>query len=363
MQPLNGITVVDLSQNLAGPYCTQTLADLGATVLKVEPPGGDPARAWGPPFMGEDSTLFRSANRHKTSITLDLKNADDRNELHKHVATADVFVQSFRKGVIERLGFGEQNLRQQYDRLIYCTVAAYGREGPLSDQPGYDPLMQAHAGLMSVTGHPGMPARVGTSIIDIGTGLWAAIGVLAALRERDVTGKGTHVEAALYETALAWNAYHILGYVASGVVPGPVGTGFPLIAPYDAFETTDGRLMIAAANDNLFARLCAALELDELKHDDRLRSNPDRVANRSVVNDAVTRKTRELSTKDLEERLRRFGVPCAPLLTVDQVTTEAQTIASGMLQRDESTESTNVAIPLLFDGVRPASGHPPPRPT
>jgi crotonobetainyl-CoA:carnitine CoA-transferase CaiB-like acyl-CoA transferase len=363
LRPLEDVVVVDLSQNLAGPYCTQTLGDLGATVLKVEPPAGDPARAWGPPFWGGDSTLFLSANRNKQSITLDLKQDADRAILDEHIAGADVFVQSFRAGVIDRLGFGADELRQRDPRLIYCSIGAYGEEGPLREQPGYDPLMQAHAGLISVTGHPGQPARVGTSIVDIGTGLWAAIGILAALRERDATGVGAHVGAALFETALAWNAYHIMGYLASGRIPSPAGTAFPLIAPYDAFPTADGQLMIAAANDGLFVRLCDALSLHELRDDPRTRTNPERVAVKDLVNSTVAAATCRFTTAELEQKLRAAGVPCAPVLDVAQVVAHEQTIATGMLQRigrPGAPDYTAVAPPLTFDGVRPGAGAPPP---
>jgi crotonobetainyl-CoA:carnitine CoA-transferase CaiB-like acyl-CoA transferase len=363
VRPLNDVTIIDLSQNLAGPYCTQALGDLGATVIKVEPPAGDPARAWGPPFWRGDSTLFLSANRNKRSITLDLSSAADRAELDALVQTADVFVQAFRQGVIDKLGFGVETLRARDPRLIYCSITAYGDEGPLSGLAGYDPLMQAHAGLMSVTGHPGAPARVGTSIVDMGTGLWATIGILAALRERDVTGKGAHVSAALYETALAWNAYHMMGYLANGVTPGPAGTGFPLIAPYDAFPTSDGRLMIAAANDGLFVKLCDALGLHELRDDDRMKTNPQRVAMKDLVNRAVSSATRKFTTQDLEARLRSAGVPCAPVFDVAQVVDAPQTIASGMLHKvgmDGAPDYTAVAMPLKFDGVRPRADAIPP---
>lgn len=363
MRPLHDVTVIDLSQNLAGPYCTQALGDLGATVIKVESPAGDPARAWGPPFWRGDSTLFLSANRNKTSITLDLKNADDRSILDEHVTRADVFVQAFRPGVIDTLGFGAEKLCARHPRLIYCSITAYGTDGPLRDQPGYDPLMQAHAGLISVTGHPGQPARIGTSIVDMGTGLWATIGILAALRERDATGKGTHVTAALYDTALAWNAYHIMGYLAGGGTPGPVGSAFPLIVPYDAFPTSDGRLMIAAANDGLFVKLCVALRLEDLLHDVSLKTNPQRVAARDRINNAVSVATRQHTMRELEGLLRASGVPCAPVLDVAQVVQEPQTIASGMIQQIgmEGAEGyTAVAMPLMFDGVRPAADGIPP---
>ena len=361
MQPLRDIRIVDLSQNLAGPYCTQILGDLGAHVTKIEPPSGDPARAWGPPFHDGDSTLFLSANRHKTSLTLDLKSEADRARLKELTATADVFVQSFRAGVIERLGFDEQSLRAKDPRLIYCSITAYGSHGPLSDQPGYDPLMQARAGLVSVTGHPGEPARIGTSIVDMGTGMWAAIGILAALRERDTTGVGAHVSTALFDTALAWNAYHVMGYLAGGPVPAPAGTAFPLIAPYDAFPTRDGRLMIAAANDGLFAKLCDALGLVALKDDARTRTNPQRVANRTLVDEAVAAATRMHSTAALESLLRDAGVPCAPVLDVSQVVAEEQTVASGMVVPEETGTLTTVASPLMFDGKRLPVGSAPHR--
>jgi crotonobetainyl-CoA:carnitine CoA-transferase CaiB-like acyl-CoA transferase len=352
MQTLEHITVVDLSQNLAGPYCTQILGDLGARILKIEPPSGDPARAWGPPFVDGSSTIFLSANRNKEFVTLDLKQERDRCRLDAFIDQADVFVQALRPGAIDRLGYAAETLLGRNPRLIYCTINAYGDGGPLRDQAGYDPLMQAHAGIMSVTGHGNEPARAGTSIVDMGTGMWAAIGILAALRERDATGKGTHITASLYDTALAWSAYHMMGYIASGVVPGPSGTGFPLIAPYDAFPTCDGRLMIAAANDNLFDKLCDALELSELRADTALRTNPQRVAARDRVNAAISDVTLRMTTAVLEEKLRTAGVPCAPVLNMSEVVAHPQTVASGMLQMTPDGY-TAVAMPLKFDGTRP----------
>jgi crotonobetainyl-CoA:carnitine CoA-transferase CaiB-like acyl-CoA transferase len=352
MRALKDITVIDLSQNLAGPYCTQILGDLGATVIKVEPPAGDPARAWGPPFVDGDSTLFLSANRNKNIITLDLKAKADRDVLNAHVADAAVFLQAMRPGVIDRLGFGADTLLARHPSLVYCSISAYGTSGPLSNQPGFDPLMQAHAGIMSVTGHPGQPARAGTSIVDMGTGMWAAIGILAALRERDATGKGQHVTAALYDTGLAWSAYHLMGYIARGTVPQPAGTAFPAIAPYDAFPTSDGRLMIAAANDGLFVKLCDALALPDLAIRSDLKSNPGRVAAREEINAAIGNVTMGMTSRELEQKLRDAGVPCAPLLDMAQVAVEPQTIASKMLQQ-VGKSYTAVAMPLRFDGERP----------
>jgi crotonobetainyl-CoA:carnitine CoA-transferase CaiB-like acyl-CoA transferase len=354
MMALTGVRVLDLSQNLAGPFCTQTLADLGADVIKVEPPHGDPARDWGPPFHDGASTIFRSANRNKRGVVLDLKSEPGRTALWKLIDDADVLVQSFRAGVIDRLGFGEAVVRARSPRLIYVSVTAYGEHGPLRELPGYDPLMQAHGGLMAVTGEPGRPARIGTSVVDMGTGLWATIAVLAALRERERTGAGAHVSASLYETTLAWNAYHLMGWFAERHVPEPCGTAFPLIAPYGAFPCRDGRLMIAAANDRLFQRLCAALALPELAGDARFATNPARVAHRALVDDVVARATRALSVDEAVATLRAAGVPCAPILDIAAVAAEPQTLASGILATapGEADACPHVLPPLRWDGRR-----------
>jgi crotonobetainyl-CoA:carnitine CoA-transferase CaiB-like acyl-CoA transferase len=350
--------VVDLSQNLAGPYCTQILADLGASVIKIEPPGGDPARAWGPPFCGDDSTLFLSANRNKRSIVLDLKHARGREVLERLLGRADVFVQSFRAGVIDRLGFGADAVRAAHPALVYCSVTAYGARGPLRDLPGYDPLLQARGGLMSITGSPGQPVRVGTSVVDMGTGMWAALGILATLRERDRTGAGGHVVASLFDTTLAWSAYHLMGWFAQGVVPEPRGASFPSIAPYGAFPARDGALMIAAANDGLFLRLCAALGLDALARDARFRTNPDRVAHREPLESRIAEATAPLDRSALERRLREAGVPCAPIQRIDEVARDPQTAATGMVATSAQGPPgyRGIALPLELHGVRPPPG-------
>jgi crotonobetainyl-CoA:carnitine CoA-transferase CaiB-like acyl-CoA transferase len=354
MKALDGLRVLDLSQNLAGPYCTQILGDLGADVIKVEPPGGDPARQWGPPFHDGESTIFRAANRGKRSVVLDLKSEPGRAALHALLGRADVFVHSFRAGVIERLGFGYETVHTLHPALIYGTVTAYGTDGPLRELPGYDPLMQAHGGIVATTGEPGRPARVGTSVIDMGTGMWLALGVLAALRERDRSGAGAHVTGALYETALAWNAYHLMGWFAEGFNPEPRGTSFPLIAPYGAFPASDGSVMIAAANDRLFARLCGALGLEALARDERYATNPARVANRAPLDAAVAGATAAHEAGALLERLRAAGVPCAPILDIAAVAADPQTRASGLLAGDPGCPE--VLPPLRWDGARVATG-------
>ena len=363
--PLEGVVVVDLTQNVAGPFCTQILGDMGAEVLKVERPGrGDDSRAWAPPFWGEESASFMAMNRNKKSLALDLKREGGLEVLRRLVARADVFVQSLRAGVIEELGLGFARARALNPRVVYCSVTAYGARGPLADLPGYDPLMQAYGGLMSVNGHPGQePARVGTSIVDMGTGMWAALGVVAALRQRDATGRAVEVTTALFETALMWVSYHAMGYLASGEVPQPQGSGTAMIAPYQAFPTVDGYAMIAAGSDALFARLAAALGAPALAVDPRFADNPSRVRHRRELVDALSARTRALKAADLLERLRAAGVPCAPILTVDAVLAEPQTRASGVLvsaPHPRLPDYRSIGLPLLWDGTRPEVRRVPP---
>ena len=221
--PLADVLVADLTQNVAGPFCTQILGDMGAEVVKIERTGrGDDARAWAPPYWGEESATFMSVNRNKRSLAVDVKSAEGRAIVERLLARADVFVQSLRAGAVEDLGLGWEQARVLNARLVYCSVTAFGTEGPLRDRPGYDPLMQAYSGIMSITGHPGAPpARVPVSLVDIGTGMWAATAIVAALRERDRTGRGAHVTTALFDTALAWTVFQTNQYLGTGEVPCP----------------------------------------------------------------------------------------------------------------------------------------------
>ncbi len=356
--PLHGVIVADLTQNVAGPFCTQILGDMGADVIKVERPGkGDDARAWAPPFWGTESATFMALNRNKRGLALDTKSPAGLEVLRRLVTKADVFVQSLRAGVVEAMGLGSEPVRAMNPRLVYCSITAYGPKGPLKDLPGYDPLMQAYAGLMSVNGHPGQPpARVGTSIVDMGTGMWAAMGILGALRERDRTGHGGQVTTALFDTALMWVCYHLMGYLGSGEVPEPHGSGSSMIVPYEAFPTADGHLMIAAGSDALFVKACEALGLPELARDPRFADNPSRVKHRAALCERIAEVTRREEGAALLERLRRVGVPCSPILTMDQVVAEAQTEASGMLIPAAHTRLPNfrsVGLPILWDGERP----------
>jgi formyl-CoA transferase/CoA:oxalate CoA-transferase len=364
--PLAGLTVLDLTQNVAGPYCTQILGDLGADVIKVERPGrGDETRAWAPPTWGPESALFLSFNRNKRSLALDVKASGARPVIERLVGRADVLVQSFRPGNAEALGFGAGRARALNPRLVYCSVTAFGTRGPLRDEPGYDPMMQGYTGFMRLTGHPGQPpVRAGTSLVDMGTGMWAALAVLAALRERDRTGRGAEVTTALFDTALAWIPYHLMGYLATGEVPQPQGSGAAMIVPYQAFPTADGWVMITTPTDQLFGRLCQALGRPELAADPRFRTNPDRVRHRQALIPALEASTRGRPSAALLAALRAAGVTAAPVQTVDEVVADPQTRASEMLvptPRPDIPDLATVALPVRLDDVRPPVRQPPPR--
>jgi crotonobetainyl-CoA:carnitine CoA-transferase CaiB-like acyl-CoA transferase len=364
--PLDGILVVDLTQNVAGPFCTQTLGDMGAEVVKVERPGrGDDARAWAPPWWGTESATFMAFNRNKRSLALDLKREGGLEVLRRLVARADVFVQSLHPGAIGKLGLDFAKATTLNPRLVYCSITAFGTRGPLAHLPGYDPLMQAYAGLMSVNGHPGQePARVGTSIVDMGTGMWAALGIMAGLRQRDATGRGVEVTTALFETALMWVSYHAMGYLGSGEIPQAQGSGTAMIAPYQAFPSADGYVMIGAASDALYVRLTEALGIPELARDPRFADNPSRVSRRAELVETLSAHTRAHKTTDLLDRLRAAGVPAAPIHTMDQVLQSPQTEASGMLVGAAHPRVPNyrsIGLPVQWDGRRPEVRRVPPR--
>jgi crotonobetainyl-CoA:carnitine CoA-transferase CaiB-like acyl-CoA transferase len=357
-RPLAGVKVVDLTSSLAGPTCTETLAALGADVVKVEhPQRGDEARAWGPRFFEGGSAMFYAANRSKRSLALDVKDRDGSEALLRLVDSGDVFVQSLRAGTAERLGLGSEELRRRNERLVYCSIGAFGRRGPLAGEPGYDPLMQAFAGIVSVTGEPDRPGvRVGTSLIDIGTGVWAALGIVAALLERVATGRGRDVGVALYDTALSLVGYQLAAALQDGVAPGRYGTAFPLIAPYEVFETADGELMIAAANDRLFRTLCERIGRPELADDPRFRTNPDRLAHRDALLPLVRESLRAQPSAYWLEHLS--GIPVAPVQDLLEVGAHEQTQASGMLHEIAGVRS--VAPPLEVGGERLLHDTPPP---
>jgi crotonobetainyl-CoA:carnitine CoA-transferase CaiB-like acyl-CoA transferase len=356
-RPLMGMRVLDVTTSIAGPYCAQALAALGADVVKVErPDSGDDGRAWGPPFWDGEGTMFLSANAGKRSLAVSLRDPRGRDALLRLADRADVFLQSLRPGAADELGLGADALHERNPRLVYCSVGAYGRTGPLAREPGYDALMQAAGGLISVTGEPGRPGvRVGTSTIDQGTGAWAAIGILAALLERERTGTGSVVDVSLFETAIGYLAYHLVGFLADGTVPAGEGTRFPMVAPYEVLPTRDGSLMVAAGNDRLFRALCAVLGVSELVDEPRFRTNADRVRNRDALAALLTARLATEDTATWHERLTAAGVPAAPVADVRDVAESPQTAALGILQRLEHPRIEGLvlpALPLSLDGER-----------
>ena len=362
---LNGIRVFEIGSSVAGPYGAWILAQFGAEVVKVErPDAGDDARHWGPPFWHGAAAYFQALNRDKRGVTVDFKNKEEVLRLKRLIIdTGDVVLQNFRPGLVDELEISAADIRRENDKIIYCNIGAFGDAGPYKERRGYDPLMQASAGLMSVTGEGGdrPPVRVGTSIIDMGTGMWTALGIMAAVRQRDASGTGCTIDASLYETALAWMTYHAAAFDASGDIPKAAGSGMNAIVPYQAYECSDGYLVVAAGGDSLFVRLSNVLGHPEWSDDIRFATNPDRVQNRTAINDAITevmsKKTREYWQKTLEDG----GIPNAPILHMGEVLTHPQTEALGIVQQDPTIENMRlVGLPMKFDGERPPYRNTPP---
>jgi CoA:oxalate CoA-transferase len=345
--PLSGITVVDLSRILAGPYCTFLMAELGARVIKVEPPGkGDDAREYGP-FIKGKSTYFSSINRGKESIALDLKAAGDKRIFEALLGKADVIVENFRPGTMEKLGYGWESLHSRYPKLIYAAASGFGHTGPLSRMPAYDMVVQGLGGIMSITGHPGQPpVRIGMSIGDIGAGLYTAVAVNAALVHRAATGEATKVDIAMFDCQLALLENAVMRYTVSGEVPGPLGARHPSITPFEAFATADGAMIIAAGNDGLYLKLCDALGRNDLATAPEYKSNDLRNRNQAKLKAEIERELKQKPTAAWIEIIERAGIPCGPINTVAQAIANPQVAARNMLV----TIDDPVAGPLKLAG-------------
>lgn len=372
--PLAGIRVVDLSRILSGPYCTMTLADLGAEVIKIEPPQGDDTRFWGPPFVKGEATYFLSANRSKRSIVLDLKTGLGKRVLWDLLERADIAVENFRPGTLEKLGFGWEALHARTPRLILASISGYGQTGPLATTPGYDVIAQGEGGLMSVTGEPGQPpVKAGFSLADLGAGMWATIGILAALRTRDTTGEGDHIDVSLLETVLAWQTYQAEAYLVAGKVAGPMGTAHPTIAPYQTFKASDGYFNLAVGNDSLWQKFCAVLDaLPEMAaapaeerwyHDPALAKNADRVQVRPRL---VERLNAIFRTRPRDEWLKRIGaagIPAGSVNTIAESFVSPQVAARGMVQEVQHPtvgpmRVVRTPLTLTTEGLREPSAPP-----
>jgi crotonobetainyl-CoA:carnitine CoA-transferase CaiB-like acyl-CoA transferase len=330
---LRDLLVLDLTRILSGPFATMTLADLGADVVKVEQPGqGDDTRQWGPPFQGEEAAYFLSVNRNKRSLAVDLKSPEGLAAVRRLALTADVLVENFRPGTADRLGLGYEELSRENPGLVYASISGYGQTGPDSRRPGYDAIAQARSGIMSVTGEAnGPPVRVGVSSSDLVAGMWATIGILAALHEKQRSGRGQWVDISLLDGSVSWLTYVASGYFASGEIPRRYGSAHPTIAPYQAFATADGFVMVAVGNDGLWRRFASALQRDDLEADERFQTNPSRVAHRDALIPLIEVTMLSRTTDEWVRVLDGAGVPVGPIQTVDQALSDPQVIARGMV--------------------------------
>ena len=353
--PLSGIKVIEIGANLAGPFAAQILSHLGADVIKVERPSGDDARKWGAPFALESGGSFHAINMNKRSVVVDFNNAAELAALRSLITQADVLVQNARPGTLEGFGLDAEALRAAYPRLIYCSVGAFGTTGPLKTNPGYEPMVQAFSGLMMLQGPAdGSPMRIGTQVLDHGTGMWAAIGCLAALFQRLHTGAGCIVDVSLFETALGWLTIPGAQFQLFGSIPERHASGSSRLIPFQAFETKNGPVVIAAGNDRLFAKVADTLGKHEWARDARYVKNVDRVRHRDVLLPAIQE---ILLTKTKGEWIDLFSaadVPCAPIQHIDEALAHPQTAATGMLQEVPGLGKALLTLPLKFNGQRPA---------
>jgi crotonobetainyl-CoA:carnitine CoA-transferase CaiB-like acyl-CoA transferase len=353
-RPLSGLVVIEIGHSIAAPYAGMILGELGAEVIKVEnPKGGDACRGWGPPFAEGAATCFHAVNRGKQGITCDLANPEDAARLKALILErADVVIHNLKFGALDKYGLGPSALVGEKPSLVCCNLNAFGAVGPLRERPGYDPMMQAYSGLMSLLGEDGRPpVRVTASIVDMGSATWSVIGILSALRERDRTGKGGIVDTSLYETSLALMSIMLADHLASGNLPVRHGSGVAMIVPYQAFEAADGYMMVAAGNDNLFRRLAAAIGRPSLAEDPRFRTNGERVVNRDALVATLADIFKTETRGHWASLFDAAGIPNGPINSMDQVIADPQTQALGQIQRQGALSL--VGLPLSFDGERP----------
>ena len=358
--PLDGGIVADFTRVLAGPYCTMLLGDMGAEVIKVERPGaGDDTRAWGPPYAPSgQSTYFASVNRNKNAVGIDLGTPEGVQAARDLIAGADIVIENFKVGTLERLGLDYANVSTDHPALIYCTISGFG-SGAGRELPGYDLLVQAMGGLMSITGPgPGEPTKVGVALVDVITGLHATVGILAALHHRDATGQGQRIEVNLLSSLLSALVNQSSAYAGAGVVPGILGNAHPSIAPYEVYATADRPLIIAVGNDRQFASLAQALGAPGLADDARYRTNPDRVANREDLKQELLALLALASADEWQERLTRAGVPCGPINDIAQAFALAERLGLEPIVDTDGTPT--VAHPIRFERTPATYRRPPP---
>lgn len=364
--PLDGVTVLDASRVLVGPFCTMQLGDLGADVIKVErPDGGDQTRGWHPPTYNGTSAYYVSVNRNKRSITLDLSTDEGKAVFHDLAAEADVLVENFRVGTMEKWGLDYPDLAAENPGLVYCSLSGYGEWGPLKDRPAYDIMMQAEGGFMSITGEEGgAPVRIGVALADIGAGMYATQAILGALFQREFgDGTGQKVDVSLFDGQVAWLTYMASYYFATGDPPGRMGSKHPTIVPYQAFETTDGYVVVACSSEHMWPRFCAAIDRPELADDDRFAVNADRVEHRDTLEPILEDAVRQYDTADAVTRFREHDVPVSPVNDIADVFDHPQVDARDMratVTHPEHGEYDMTGIPMKFSRTPATVRDPPP---
>lgn len=338
--PLKGVKVLDLSRILAGPTCTQLLGDLGACVIKIENPatGGDDTRQWGPPYVEDTdgnrsdlSAYFMAANRNKKSVAIDITTSEGQSEIRRLASHADILIENFKPGGLAKYGLDYETLSKDLPGLVYCSISGYGQTGPNSAKPGYDLMAQGYGGIMSLTGEPeGAPMKVGVGIADVMCGMYASVGILAALRHRDLTGEGQQIDLALVDAQIAWLINEGVNYLTSGSVPQRRGNGHPNIVPYDVYETADGHVILAVGNDSQFGRFCGYIGLPELADEPRFATNPARLENRDALNAVLRPAMQKVDTSSAINALEELKVPVGPVQSLDQVFGTEQVAARQM---------------------------------
>ena len=361
---LEDIKVVDLTRTLAGPFCTMLLGDMGADVIKIEEPEkGDETRSW-TPFWNGESTQFLSFNRNKRSLSLDLKTEEGIEIVSKLAAGADVMIESFRSGALDRMGLGYEAISRLNPRIVYCSVSGYGRTGPMADMPGYDLIIQAYSGLMHLTGEPdGLPQRVGFSLVDLFAGMMAFGSVVTALRHRDRTGEGQWVEASLLDGQVATLSYHATGYMGTGVEPHRMGSGHPSLVPYQSFPASDGFFILGCANQGLWERTCRAIERTDLLEDPRFFTNTARVEHRGECVAILSEVFKSKSVEHWVKLISDAGIPCGPINRVSDVVSNPQVLARNMVADIPHPNVQELRVPnspLKLAATPPSVRRPPP---
>lgn len=362
--PLAGVKVIELARILAGPWAGQTLADLGADVIKVEAPEGDDTRRWGPPFITRDgdksAAYFYATNRGKRSITCDFRTPEGQETVRKLVADADVLIENFKVGGLAKYGLDYESLRKVNPRLVYCSVTGFGQTGPYAHRAGYDFIIQGMAGLMSVTGEPdGQPQKVGVAVTDVFTGVYSATAILAALLQRSRTGQGQHIDMSLLDVATSIMANQSMNYLVSGKPPGMMGNAHPNLAPYAVFDCADGWIILATGNDAQYRRLCGILHLSDMAEAAEYLTNADRIANRVALTARITAATKTWSKADLLAACEAEGVPAGPINSLDEVFTDPQVLARQMQIAPEGLPG--VRSPMTFSGAELSLDRPAPK--